>query len=275
MNIALIYFSATGNTAKIANTLIETLETYEGVNIDSFDITSLSTRLNKLDLDKYEGIFFGFPIYVLRAPRIIVEWLNSFDDGKRKKISTFFTYGGVIVGLAHHDMKNLLEEKNFRVVSSGEFLGAHTYNLAGFKSMVGHPNQDDLDIAKEYAEKTYKRFIGEDKGLLELPPAKYTEEFVNRMRSAEHRMVKIEHPSRRGATCSMCRTCEEECPTGAMDAESGEVDTRKCVACLKCLANCPDKALKFPDIAKRHEMAKKMFKITSEMIQNRKSKYYT
>jgi len=275
VNIALIYFSATGNTAKIANTLIETLETYEGVNIDSFDITSLSTRLNKLDLDKYEGIFFGFPIYVLRAPRILVEWLNSFDDGKRKKISTFFTYGGVIVGLAHHDMKNLLEEKNFRVVSSGEFLGAHTYNLAGFKSMVGHPNQDDLDIAKEYAEKTYKRFIGEDKGLLELPPAKYTEEFVNRMRSAEHRMVKTEHPSRRGATCSMCRKCEEECPTGAMDAESGEVDTRKCVACLKCLANCPDKALKFPDIAKRHEMAKKIFKITSEMIQNRKSKYYT
>lgn len=253
---------------------MDILKAYEDVNIDSFDITSLSARLKKLDLDSYEGIFFGFPIYALRAPRILVEWLNSLDDGKRKKLSTFFTYGGVIVGLAHHDMKNILEEKNFQVVSSGEFLGAHTYNLSGFKLMVGHPNQDDLDIAKEYAEKTYKRFIGEDNGLIELPPPEYSVGFVNRLRSAEQRMVKSEHPSRRGEACSMCRKCEEECPTGAMDAESGEANTRKCVACLRCLANCPDNALKFPDIAERHEMAKKVLKLTSEMIENRKSKYY-
>jgi ferredoxin len=32
-----------------------------------------------------------------------------------------------------------------------------------------------------------------------------------------------------------------------MDAVTGEVDSHKCIACLGCVANCPDQALSIND----------------------------
>ena len=48
----------------------------------------------------------------------------------------FFTYGGFGVHPAHHATREILEERHFRVVSSAEFLGAHTFNRAGWEAMV-------------------------------------------------------------------------------------------------------------------------------------------
>ena len=62
--------------------------------------------------------------------------------------------------------RQILEEQNFIVVSSAEFLGAHTYNLGGHKAMEGHPDAIDLKMAKEFAQAAYKRFTGEDDGVL-------------------------------------------------------------------------------------------------------------
>ncbi len=83
MNIAVIYFSATGNTGKIAKTISEYLKSHEDVNIEEIDITSYSSRDKEIKLDKYEGVFFGFPIYALRAPKLLRDWLKTLE-GKNK-----------------------------------------------------------------------------------------------------------------------------------------------------------------------------------------------
>ena len=158
MNIAIIYFSATGNTAQIASTINETLKEYKDVNVEEFDVTTYSSRKNEIDFDQFDAFFFGFPVYALRAPTIMRDWLKTLKDGRGRKVSAFFTYGAVASGIAHHNMKELLENLNFRMVSSGEFVASHTYNRAGWDIARDRPNQDDLNVAKEYAEKTYVRF---------------------------------------------------------------------------------------------------------------------
>ncbi|MHA1467728.1 MAG: EFR1 family ferrodoxin [Promethearchaeota archaeon] len=271
MNIAVIYFSATGNTAKIAKTISEYLKSHEDVNLDEIDITTYSSRDKEIKLDKYEGIFFGFPIYALRAPRLLRDWLKTLE-GKNKMASTFFTYGGVKVGIAHHNIKRILEDKNFQVVSTGEFLGKHTSNLAGWTLMSDRPNQEDLNIAKEYAEKTLIRFKGEDPGLVVFDAPELTEKQVDRTEeSANKRRIP---PSRHGEECSLCKTCEENCPTNAMDAESGEADPVKCIGCLKCVYNCPDKALQIADRTKMYTIMEKALNLTPEILASRKSKYF-
>jgi len=272
MNIAVIYFSATGNTAKIAKTISENLKTFDEVNVEEFDITSYSSRDKEINLDKYEGIFFGFPIYALRTPRLMRNWLKTLSEGKNKKVSAFFTYGGVKVGIAHHNIKQILEDKNFQVVSTGEFLGKHTSNLAGWKLMSDRPNQEDLNIAKEYAEKTLIRFKGENAGLVEFDAPEMTEKQVDRMEDSVNK--KRIPPSRHGEECSMCKICEENCPTNAMVAESGEADPEKCIGCLKCVDNCPDKALKIADRTKMYTVIEKALNLTPEILASRKSKYF-
>jgi hypothetical protein len=46
----------------------------------------------------------------------------------------FFTYGGFGVHPTHYSTRQILKEQNFIVVSSAEFLGAHTFNLGGWRT---------------------------------------------------------------------------------------------------------------------------------------------
>ena len=62
VKVALIYFSATGNTLKIAD-VIERQLTELNVEVIKFDITSYSDRKKKIDLGPYQARIFGFPVH--------------------------------------------------------------------------------------------------------------------------------------------------------------------------------------------------------------------
>ena len=127
--IALIYFSATGNTKKIADTIGNCLENQD-ISVTRIDITSHDSRKEQISLSEYDAVIFGFPVYSLRAPRVCRQWLEKLD-GDGKKYSVFFTFGGFGKDPAHYYMKQLLERRGFTLVSTAEFLGVHTFNRCG------------------------------------------------------------------------------------------------------------------------------------------------
>ena len=53
----------------------------------------------------------------------------------------FFTYGGRTTGYAHFHTKLLLEQAGFQVQFSAEFLGRHTFNLAGWRVLPHRPDE--------------------------------------------------------------------------------------------------------------------------------------
>lgn len=62
MNIALIYFSGTGNTLYVGKDIQQEFQKY-GVNVDIFSFDE------KSDLLKYDLIGFGYPIYAFNIPK--------------------------------------------------------------------------------------------------------------------------------------------------------------------------------------------------------------
>lgn len=272
MKVLIAYFSATGNTGRIAKVIGERF-TELGVDVSMSDITSSTSRQEKMDLEPYQAVVFGAPIHVCRAPRVVREWLSALD-GQHKKCSMFFTYGGFGVHPTHYSTKQILEERNFIVVSSAEFLAAHTFNLGGWKAMEGRPDESDFAVARDYADLTCKRFAGEDDGVLgEMEKTEYSEEQLDGAEA--HRFeVLTQLPTRGGEECSMCLLCEESCPAGAMDAEAGEADSGTCIACLACVANCPDSALKINDMRKIWPVKLEKEKVTEEGLKAKKSKIY-
>jgi flavodoxin/ferredoxin len=272
MKVLILYFSATGNTAKIAN-VIKKKFTKMGAEVTTIDITSLADRQQKIDLEPYQAVVFGSPIHSWRAPRVVREWLRTLD-GEGKKCSMFFTYGGFGVHPTHYSTRRILEEQKFSVVSSAEFLGAHTFNLGGWKAMEDRPGEFDFEVAKDYVGITYKRFTGEDDRVLgELERTEYTEEQLDSIETFRFKVL-TQLPSRTGTACSMCMACEESCPTGAMDAESGEADKEKCIGCLACVANCPENVLKINDMSDSWSFKLEMEKSSEESIKGQKSKIY-
>ena len=272
MKIAMVYFSATGNTARVGSEIAKVF-TDKGVEVENFDVTSLSSRQKAIDFAAFDAAVFGAPIHSCRAPRIFREWMTTLN-GEGKKAAMFFTYGGFGVHPTHYSTREILENQGFKVVSSAEFLGAHTFNKGGWQAVEGRPNEQDFEVAREFAAKTHARFTGEDSGALgELEKTDMTEEFLDSIEGMRFKVL-TQSPSRNGEDCSMCMACEDECPSGAMDAEKGEADMSKCIACLRCVDVCPEDALKINDMTAIFSKKMESSNATVEDLQKKQSKIY-
>ena len=121
-----VYFSCTGTTRKVAENLVEAIDgdlyeiipknTYtdedlnwrnknsrvslEMMNKDSRP--EISTKIN--NMEEFDTIFLGFPIWWYTAPRIINTFLESYDFS-RKTVVVFFTSGGSGLGNTISDLK--------------------------------------------------------------------------------------------------------------------------------------------------------------------------
>lgn len=117
--ILVAFFSASGVTAKAAQTLAEAVDadvfeikpeqTYTSADlnwndqnsrssVESSDPSSRPAIRNKLpNMEQYEAVFVGFPIWWYVAPKIINTFLESYDF-TNKKIIPFATSGGSGMG---------------------------------------------------------------------------------------------------------------------------------------------------------------------------------
>lgn len=272
MKLAIVFFSATGNTARVARVIKNRFEE-SGMAVDGYDITPPPGRQKNIDFTPYQGVVFGFPVHSLRAPRVVREWLRTLD-GQGKKASLFFTYGGFSVHPAHHATRQILTDQNFRVVASAEFPGAHTFNLGGWRAFPDRPNEIDYTLAQTYAQATLERLTGQDSGLLgELDQSRYSQEQLDQFERLRFQII-TQLPTREDRECRLCMACEDACPAGAMDATAGRVDSQKCIACLGCVALCPDQALSINDTTQSWAFKLDMGNTTEQALNLQQGRIY-
>ncbi len=117
--IMVTYFSCTNNTAKVAGTIAETLgaeqyritpeQEYTEADLDYRDDNSRSCREHKdssirpaikgehVNLDGYDVVFIGYPIWWAEAPNIVYGFVESIDLND-KVVVPFSTSGGSGLG---------------------------------------------------------------------------------------------------------------------------------------------------------------------------------
>lgn len=119
MKVLVAYFSASGETARLAKTVaeatggdlfeIEPEQCYTAADLNWNDRNSRSTIEMKdakcrpaiaskvADMAQYDTVFVGFPIWWYQAPRIIETFLESYDFAG-KTVIPFATSGGSGIG---------------------------------------------------------------------------------------------------------------------------------------------------------------------------------
>jgi len=134
MKRIVIFFSATGTTKKVAEKLAKMLasdlfeiipeESYKEVDLDwenensrsSIEMNDERCRpkiKNRLEnLEEYNIIYLGFPIWWYQAPRIVETFLESYDF-KDKTIITFATSGGSSFGNTTKILQQIAPNANF------------------------------------------------------------------------------------------------------------------------------------------------------------------
>lgn len=131
--VAVIYFSATGNTKEVAGyiqeevngTLIE-IEAQDSYTTDDLNYNNSSSRCNmehnddnarpsiknKIDISSYDTIYLGYPIWWNDAPRIIYTFLDTYDL-TNKKVILFATSASSGIENSMSNLKNYQKNVNF------------------------------------------------------------------------------------------------------------------------------------------------------------------
>lgn len=274
LKLALVYFSATEVTQTYAETIREAL-IEKGCKVQAFNVTSHASRQNSLPLANYDGVIFGFPVFVDFAPSVINEWLPTLN-GRGKKCAQFFSYGARTTGYAHFHTKLLLEQAGFHVIFTAEFLGRHSFHVGGWRNIPDRPNAEDLTVADEYAALAVKGFSQEATGNFRLQkPFGYNQVMAaieNEQKTTERHWTQ---PVRAAGGCSMCRKCETECPVQAFDANTGLSNPSTCIGCMRCVYICPDGVLRVDDMNAVYKSFLANWHLTEEMMNAKKSRIIT
>lgn len=127
-----LYFSATNNTEQIAKYISEITssdileivpkDAYTNEDLDYNNNNSRANReqnnknarpeiLNKLDLENYDIIYLGYPIWWEEEPRIILTLLENYDL-ENKAIIPFCTSGGSGIELSVSNIRNYNDKLN-------------------------------------------------------------------------------------------------------------------------------------------------------------------
>jgi NAD-dependent dihydropyrimidine dehydrogenase PreA subunit/flavodoxin len=272
VKLAVVYFSATNVTRTYANLIAEALSG-RGAAVQPVDVTAHSSRCERFPVERFDAFVFGFPVFADFAPSVMNEWIPTLD-GLGRRCVLFFTYGGRTTGYAHFHTKLLLEQAGFQVLFSAEFLGRHSFNLAGWSALPERPDEGDYAVAREFAALAVERFTQD------APPAFALQKpfgYHASQRVLEERKQPDArgwcHPVRSGSECSMCRECEIQCPTQAFDADAGLSDPRSCIECMRCVYICPDQVLGVdPRVKAAFPAFLKDWHLTEEMMRAKKSK---
>jgi ferredoxin len=233
--VKLIYFSPTGTTQKVLESIAEgiAVEDVEHINLTLPERVQHTIRPLSDEL-----IILGAPVYGGRLP---VDAINRFKQLTASSTLSVLvvTYGNREFEDALLELKNLAIELGFIPVSGGAFIGEHSFATKDVPIANGRPDSLDVQKAMDFGAKIKDKVtaLQSPDDLLDLEiPGRFPYE------AAGARSMAVS-PVTQKDTCTLCGTCASVCPTAAISInESVETKIELCIRCCACIKNCPEEA---------------------------------
>lgn len=251
MKLLILYFSGTGNTKFIGNRIGKKLSELD------HDVTTVSVEnFDPKEVEHYDFLVFGYPIYGLDMPNFLKDYVNQLTVPKTQGVSIYCTMG-YDGGNSLRTTGDMLTDRGFIVVHTEEFKMPGSDGLA----IV----QKDSKTAQKVNNTDYKKsevinakitdFAGRiddlSAGTIEETDASLPKKkFIYRVLTPITRWLFTLFESifigkfRADEKCIDCGLCEEICPADNIVVNSGKVEFNdNCYDCLRCLHQCPVEAI--------------------------------
>lgn len=207
MKILLIYFTGTYNTRYLTN-YIEKLLGEKGHQVEKAEINCDLKPINTKD---YDYIGFGYPIYGFNSPRPFNQYVKklSYKEGQK-----YFIYknSGETYGINNASDKDLLRlMKKRKCVLSGQYHFVMPYNI-------------HFPFEKDFV----REILAYDDKLAKIMIYDLENGYINRINSNFIYNVAA-------SAVAIQRI------GGDINSFLYKVDSDKCVKCMKCIENCPEK----------------------------------
>jgi len=242
MNIKIAFFSGTGTTQFVAETIKREIEARN----HSATLVKIN-NLTKLDSKDCHILIICYPVHACNAPKPVLNWINKGNESDNTPTVVFSVSGGgeITPNLASRYLaKKALGRKNYSVF---------------YEKMIIMPSNWIIPTKPKLIQK-----------LLEVLPYKisyYVNDVLNGKTSLynpgignlliswmgrleQYGAVQFGKRIKVKETCNGCGICMKGCPVNNIEIQNNRpVILNKCSLCLQCLYGCPQGAL-IPGIAK-------------------------
>jgi len=233
--IKLIYFSATGTTQKVLESIAEGIAVED---VEHINLTLPEGAQQTISPFSDELVIIGAPVYGGRLPVDAIKRLKQLKASKTLAV-LIVVYGNREFEDALLELKNIAIELGFNPVAGGAFIGEHSFATEAVPIANGRPDSLDVQKAMDFGAKIKDKVTA-----LQSPDAQMDLEVPGRFPyEADGARSMAVAPVTREDTCTVCGTCASVCPTAAISI-NGSVATaiKRCIRCCACIKNCPTDA---------------------------------
>ncbi len=224
-----VYYSATGNTAQVANAI------YKGMkSVITCDVAPIN-KVKPADMAKYDVMALGAPNWYERVPGNVLIFTHNMPRMDGKHCIIFGTHGGMPFGQFWIMSKNVLK-KGMTIIGWSDWYGSDflTPHSSVGDGEWGHPDSIDLAEAEAFGRQMALNSIRIYAGEKDLLP--------DRIPSPDVGSGDLWAPHSNGGKISFAGGAANGIPN---------FDFTKCVypRCNRCIENCPVSAIDFSVIA--------------------------
>jgi ferredoxin len=236
-SLNLIYFSPTGTTKKVLESIAEGIQVQTAKHID---LTPYKTRTRRFKELQNELTIIGTPVYGGRVPADAVQRLRKLKGNNTPAVII------VVYGNRHYDdalleLNDLVEDIGFKPFAAGSFIAEHTFSREDAPVAGGRPDAEDLKKAGKFGKEIREK-LKRNQAIGDLSPLKIPGNFPY-IRLPDAKEILQTYPSTEEKLCIKCETCISVCPTAAITITDRVItDKDTCILCCACVKNCPAQA---------------------------------
>ncbi len=229
-NLYAVFFSATETTARCVRAICRGYAAIPKSEINlanDFDVPFP-------DFNENDVVVVAAPVYGGRLP------VQAADSLKRLKGNGATAIAAVVFGNRDYDdalleLTDLLDDRNFRIVGAGAFIGQHS-----IFPKVGTARPDAED------EQQLLSFGQECRQAVDRHVDAYPSLQIKGKRPYKQYAGVALHPSAKAADCVKCDKCVANCPTGAISADRPyATNPEVCISCGRCIGVCSTGARRY------------------------------
>lgn len=237
--VKLIYFSPTGTTQKVLESIAEGIAV---ADVEHIDLTPPEAAQQTIPPFSDELAIVGAPVYGGRLPVVAVDRFKQLKASKTLAV-LIVVYGNREFEDALLELKNLAIELGFDPVAGGAFIGEHSFATKDVPIANGRPDNLDVQKALDFGAKIKAKVTA-----LQSPGVRINLEIPGRFPYESKMRSMAASPVTKEDTCTVCGTCADVCPTAAISI-NGSVATKVelCIRCSACVKNCPTGARVWED----------------------------
>ena len=263
MKIAIVVFSPSGNTLKVAEMMEENLNR-SNVQVQLLDITRngrlfqekrYEDFLNE-KLEKHDVLVVGAPVYAHHLHYNMLAVIRSLPkaDGKWSKLAVpFVTYGGISSGIALYEAAKVLRKTGRTVVSALKINAFHVMSrLLSTPHNTGMPAEEAKPLIQELTSRILGLSLNCCKDITKQLDYQSTRSRIKSTLIFREKLWQNHfYPNLKysEALCTGCGICVSVCPVQRLELQGGRLLTGKnrlaCIHCTQCVYECPTGALDF------------------------------